>query len=64
MGKVTSKGIDKMPMTQEAFSQVKSRARKVLLNEDSTSFEKHIARSALSQLAEIQRNLRASGTSD
>ena len=64
MGKVTSNRIDKMPMTQEAFAQVRSRARKVLLNEDSTSFEKHIARSALTQLAEIQHNLKASDTSD
>ena len=64
MGKATSKAVDKMPMTPEAFAQVKSRARKVLLNEDSTSFEKHAARSALSQLAAIQRNLRASGASD
>ena len=64
MGKVTSNDVDKMPMTREAFAQVRSRARKVLLNESSTSFEKHTARSALTQLAEIQHNLKASGTSD
>lgn len=64
MGKAISKDIDKMPMTREAFAQVRSRARKVLMNESSTSFEKHAARSALVQLAELQRNLRASGASD